>query len=63
MLKRTNSNLSTVYAFIPVDILVHEPLYTLNTAVQALEMVLMLKRTNSNISYCYSDRLPLHIDQ
>ena len=51
MLKRTNSNLSTVYAFIPLDILVHELLVTLNTAVQALEMVLMLKRTNSNISY------------
>ena len=53
MLKITNSNLSTVYAIIPLDILVHELLVTLNTAVKALEMVLMLKITNSNISYGY----------
>ena len=55
MLKRTNSNLSTVYAFIHLDILVHELLVTLNTAVHALEMVLMLKRTNSKISCGYSN--------
>ena len=54
MPKRIKSNLSPVYAFIPLDILVHELLVTLNTAVQALQIVLMLKRTNSNISYGYS---------
>ena len=53
MLKGTNSNLSTVYAIIPLDLFVHELLVTLNTAVLALEMVLMLKITNSNISYGY----------
>ena len=45
MIKRTNSNLSTVYVFIPLDILLHEVLVTLNTTVQVLEMILMLKRT------------------
>ena len=49
-----NSNLTTVYAIIPLDILVHEFLVTLNTALQTLVMVLMLKITNSNISYSYS---------
>ena len=61
MLKRTKSNLSSVYAILPLDILVHELLVTLNTVVQALEMVLMLKRTNSNISYGYSNNTTSYI--
>ena len=57
MLKRTNSNLSTVYAIIPLDILVHELLVTLNTAVQALEMVLMLIQIYHNMVI---KRIPLN---
>ena len=50
MLKRTNSNISTVYTFKPLDILIHEVLVHCASIAGGL----YAKRTNSNILYGYS---------